>query len=354
MSGSDEEKSEQATDTRREEFRRQGNVAQTRELSTALVLLVSAGCIFALSQFFIDQFFSLFQTTFGDQMVQWIRTDRPTEALVFGGLKLTLLVGPVLIISAIVGISSSVVQIGFLQIEDAFAPKFERLDPVEGFKRIFSVRSLSEGLKSIIKFAILGTVVLTILKGEFHTFPHLVSADPGRLLQFIGSLTAKILFGLGMAMLVIAGADYFFLRWDLEKKMMMSKQEIKDETKQREGDPMIKARIRRMQRNAANKRMMDAVPKASVIVTNPTHIAIALKYDEGLPAPQVIAKGGDLLAEKIKEIAREHGVPIIENKPLARTIFKTLKIGQVIPRELFVAVAEVLSFVYKMKRKKAR
>jgi flagellar biosynthetic protein FlhB len=149
----------------------------------------------------------------------------------------------------------------------------------------------------------------------------------------------------------LAGADYLFQRWDLEKQMMMSKQEVKEEHKSREGDPLIKSRIRRIQRDVAQRRMMQEVPKATVIVTNPTHIAVALKYDETTPAPQVIAMGADLIAEKIKAMAREHRIPVIENKPLARTIFKTMKIGQVIPRELYVAVAEVLSYVFKLKRK---
>ena len=152
-------------------------------------------------------------------------------------------------------------------------------------------------------------------------------------------------------MLVLAAGDYFFQWWDLEKKMMMTKEEIKEEVKQREGDPMIKARIRKIQRDVANRRMMEKVPKGDVVITNPTHIAVVLKYDDNLPAPQPIAKGGDLIAERIKEIARENKIPIIENKPLARTIFKTMKLGQVIPRELYVAVAEVLSYVFKLKRK---
>ncbi|HND85352.1 MAG TPA: EscU/YscU/HrcU family type III secretion system export apparatus switch protein, partial [Pseudobdellovibrionaceae bacterium] len=178
--------------------------------------------------------------------------------------------------------------------------------------------------------------------------------DVAQTLAYIGKVVFKLLMGIGIAMTVIAAADYFFQKWDLEKKMMMTKQQVKEEVKQREGDPMIRARVRRIQREMANKRMMEQVPKADVIITNPTHIAVALQYNEGLAAPKLIAKGADLLAEKIKEIAREHHVPIVENKPLARTIFKTMKIGQVIPRELFVAVAEVLSYVYKLKKKVMR
>lgn len=153
-------------------------------------------------------------------------------------------------------------------------------------------------------------------------------------------------------MLVLSVADYFFQRWDLEKKMMMTKLEIKEELKSREGDPQIKARIRRIQREMANKRMMADVPKGDVVITNPTHIAVVLKYDSALPAPQLLAKGADEVAERIKALAREHNIPVIENKPLARTIYKTMKIGQLVPRELFVAVAEVLSYVFRLRKRK--
>jgi flagellar biosynthetic protein FlhB len=153
-------------------------------------------------------------------------------------------------------------------------------------------------------------------------------------------------------MLALAGIDYFYQRWDLEKEMRMTKQEVKEEHKSREGDPMIKARIKRIQREVASRRMMEEVPKADVIVTNPTHIAVALKYDETMISPTIIAMGADLVAEKIKALAKEHGIPCVENVPLARAMFKTLKIGSAIPRELYTAVAEVLSYVYKLKRKK--
>jgi flagellar biosynthetic protein FlhB len=162
----------------------------------------------------------------------------------------------------------------------------------------------------------------------------------------------RLLAGIGMFMAFLAAADYLFQRWELEKEMRMTKQEIREEVKSREGDPMIKARIKRAQREIASRRMMEEVPKADVIVTNPTHIAVALKYDETMVSPKVIAKGADLIAEKIKALAREHSIPIVENKPLARAIFKTLKIGQMIPRELYTAVAEVLSYVYRLKRKR--
>lgn len=255
-------------------------------------------------------------------------------------------------IAAILGAASSIVQVGFLQVEDALTPKFDKMNPVEGFKRVFSLRAVVEALKGILKMAAIGMVLYFLLRGEVHQIPYMMSFSIEQICTYVGAVIVKLLGGVGGVMLVLAGADYFYQRWELEKKMMMTKQEVKEEHKQREGDPMIKSRIRRIQREMASKRMMADVPTADVVITNPTHIAVVLKYSDNLPAPQIVAMGADHVAEKIKEIARENNIPIVENKPLARTIFKTMKIGQVIPRELFVAVAEVLSYVYRLRRKR--
>lgn len=351
MAEEDQEKTEQATDARREEFRNRGQVAHTRELSSALFLFVAAGGVYILGQFLFTQIFEVINYTFGQQMVTLIRSGEIQEALKFSASKTVIIILPVLAIAGLIGAASSVVQIGFLQVEDALSPNFEKINPIDGFKRIFSLRALAEGIKSFLKLIAVGVVLYFLLKSEAQQVPYLVTYSVEQILAYIGKVLVKLFFGVGALTVILAVADYFFQRWDLEKKMMMTKQEIKEESKQREGDPMIKSRIRRLQRERANKRMMDEVPKADVVVTNPTHIAVVLKYSDNLPAPQVVAKGADLVAEKIKEIARQHNVPIVENKPLARTIFKTLKIGQVIPRELFVAVAEVLSYVYRLKKK---
>lgn len=348
------EKTEQATDARREEFRRQGQVAHTKELAGALLFFAAAGGIWVFSRFFFTNISDLFQKSFGPDMVQNIREGHQLEILRFAAMKAGLLIFPIAFAAGIIGSLSTLAQIGFLQVEDALSPDLKRIDPLSGFKRIFSLRGAVEGLKSILKMLAVALVLYLLLKNEALRIPYLISSSPLEIAQYIGSVTVKLLFGVGMVMLILAGADYFFQRWDLERKMMMTKQEIKEEHKQREGDPKIKARIRSAQREIARRRMMDAIPKADVVITNPTHIAVVLKYSDDLPAPQLVAKGADFIAEKIKEIARQNNIPIIENKPLARTIFKTLKIGQVIPRELFVAVAEVLSYVYRLRRKKVR
>lgn len=351
MAEESDERTEEATQTRRDDFRNRGQVAQSKELASAMFLIALAGAFAALSSYFFQEIRELFTRSYGAEMVHLARTDGFLEASKFAGLKFFSLVFPFMLISVIVSVASSVLQTGFLQVEDALSPNFNKINPVEGFKRIFSLRNMTEGIKAFLKVILIGGVVFFLLKQESKIIPSLIHFSTEQLMQYSGALIIKLLGVIGLCLLILGAGDYFFQRWDLEKKMMMTKQEVKEEMKNRELDPMIKSRIRKVQREMANKRMMQKVPTADVIITNPTHIAVALKYDSNLPAPQLIAKGADLVAEKIKEIARENKIPVIENKPLARTIFKTMKLGQVIPRELYVAVAEVLSFVYKLKRK---
>lgn len=345
------ERTEQATDARREEFRKRGQIAHTRDLASALLLVFTSAMIFVLGKFFYTQIYEIFEASFGAEMLKSVRTGDYHDLIKLAAIKTVIMILPVLCVVAVIGVLSSVVQIGFLQLEEALTFDMEKINPLSGLQRLFSLRNFVEGVKAFLKLILIGTVMYFLLRRELMQIPLLTGYDIEQILIYLGTVLAKVLMSLGIVTGGIAAADYFFQRWDLEKKMMMSKQEIKEEVKQREGDPLIKARIRRIQREMANKRMMEAVPKADVIITNPTHIAVALKYDDNLPAPQLIAKGADLIAEKIKALAREHRIPVVENKPLARTIYKTLKLGQIIPKELFVAVAEVLSYVYKLKKK---
>jgi flagellar biosynthesis protein FlhB len=349
------EKTEQATDARREEFRKRGQVAMTRELSTAIFFLVSAGVLYIASRFFMQSIVDMFNRTMGGELTYTVReSDKITELMQFIGYKLLILIGPVFLLSLVIGVASQLMQTGFLQIEDALTPNLNKLNPLNSLGRIFSMKGIAELFKSMMKLFAISGIVYLILKSEITKIPYLSGYDVEQLLTYIGVIAVKLLASAGFFMLALALADYFFQRWQLEKEMMMTKQEIKEEHKSREGDPMIKARIRKVQREVANRKMMSEIPKADVVITNPTHIAVVLKYSENLPAPQLIAKGADYMAERIKQIARDNNIPIIENKPLARTIFKTLKVGQVIPRELFVAVAEVLSYVFRLRRKKKK
>lgn len=354
MAEDQDEKTEQATDAKREEFRKRGQVAMTKELATAVIFLAAAGLLFTLGRFFLQNITEVFQVSFGTTMVKMVRDNQITDLFLFVAKKMMYLISPVLLSSVVIGIASQVLQTGFLQVEDAFSPDLNKLNPLPALGRIFSMKGVIELLKSITKILVIVASMYFLLKGEIRQIPYLSSFSVSEIMSYLGQVLFKLLMGTGIFMLVLATADYFIQRWQLEKEMMMTKQEVKEEHKSREGDPHIKARIRKIQRDMSQRKMLQDIPKANVVITNPTHIAVVLKYSDKLPAPQLVARGADFMAEKIKQIAKDHNIPVIENKPLARTIYKTMKVGQVIPRELFVAVAEVLSYVYRLQRKRQR
>lgn len=352
MAEDKEERTEQATDARREEFRKRGQVAMTRELGVALIVLASGGLVYILGRFFAIHVMEIFNRCMSGEFIALVKSDNLREVFYYLGLKLVYLLGPTFLISMIVGVVSQVIQTGFLQVEDAFNPDLNKLNPLKSLSRIFSMKGVVDVIKASLKIIVVSITMFLLLRSEVKMIPYLAGFSLEQTMGYMGTVLFKLFIGVGMFVLVLAIADYFFQRWQLEKEMMMTKQEVKEEHKSREGDPLIKARIRRIQREVANRKMLQEIPKATVVITNPTHIAIVLKYTDKLPAPQLVARGADYMAEKIKQIAREHNIPVIENKPLARTIYKTMKLGQVIPKELFVAVAEVLSYVIRLKNKK--
>jgi len=349
----EQERTEEATSQRREDFRRRGQVAQTRELASVLLLFAFAGCVWMLGQFFLGQIFESYRFVYGFIGPGPFNADQIIPIAGRLGVSALFILAPIFLMAFLVSVGSSVLQIGFLFSEEALSPNFEKINPVTGFLRLFSWRSLIEGMKSVLKLCVIGFTAYYILSGMVDTLPRLVFLAPAELMAFISQEIFSLILGMGGVLIFIALMDYFVQRFQLEEQMKMTKQEVRDEVKTREGDPLIKARIRKIQKEVAQRRMMADVPKADVIITNPTHIAVALKYaPDKYAAPILLAKGQDYTATRIREIATEHNIPIIENKPLARTIYKTLEIGQVIPRELFAAVAEVLAYVFKLKKKR--
>ncbi|OFZ14011.1 MAG: flagellar biosynthesis protein FlhB [Bdellovibrionales bacterium RBG_16_40_8] len=348
----DSERTEAPTQQRREDFRKRGQVAQSRELSSVFVVFTTLLLLWALGRFFLGQLFEMFSRSFSDFIILSGRQEGWFSAIKFATIKSALIVGPLALMLWLVNVFSSIVQIGLLNNEEALQFNLTKIDPVSGFKRLFSFRAIVEGAKALVKMFLVGVIVFAIISRELKVMPHLVNYDVGTLIVYASGLLLKLFGWVGLFMLALAGMDYFFQRWELEKKMRMTKQEVKEEIKSREGDPLIRARVRKLQRELASRRMIDDVKKADVIITNPTHIAVALQYSKKMVAPKVIAKGAGDIAERIKKQAREFNVPIVENKPLARTIYKTLKIGQMIPRELYTAVAEVLSYIFRLKNKR--
>lgn len=257
---------------------------------------------------------------------------------------------PFLLPIAIAGIIANVMQVGFQLNTEAMALKLTKLNPVSGMKRFVSLKSLVELAKSMVKILFIGSIAYTLVKSDMQEFPALIHQEVGQILVFIARVSLKVCFFVCLAMIVLAVLDYIYQLWQHEQDLKMTKQEVKDEQKQTFGDPKVKARIRSVQLEMARRRMMEAVPEADVVITNPTHLAIALKFDaKEMTAPRVLAKGSGHIAQRIREIAVEHQIPLVEEKPLAQALYKMVEIGEYIPAELYRAVAEVLAYVYRLK-----
>lgn len=349
-----EERTEEPTQHRRDELKKEGDVMQSREIVGVALLLATTGALYGASRWSLGGVWGLFQESFGEidrlgKMTSW---DSKTILSIarFAMRAFAWIVAPVAAAGVAASIVSSWIQTGMVWTTRPLEPNLEKLDPSKGFGRIFSMDGVFEMGKSIFKFIGVTAAVWPFFRRWMRESGGLYGAEAPGLAVFLGSHLIKILFVTGLAMFVLAGIDYAFQRFRYEKRIRMTKEELRQERKQVEGNPQIKARIRAVQRQISQKRMMDDVRKADVVVTNPTHFAIALVYDrETMFAPKVVAKGADHMAQKIKQIAREAGVPCIENPPLARALYKALKIGQFISRDLYNAVAEVLAYVYRLK-----
>lgn len=347
---SDEERTETATAYRREEFRKQGTVAFSREILT-IVLLFSVGTALYFSVSGMRKEFELLAASlFKFQTVVDFGKQEILETALQAIKTLGSMLFPVFLVAVIAGLVASVAQVGFFITWEPLQPKWDRIDPISGFQKILSSQGAVEAAKALFKIGIGGWVTWIFFKKEALGIGNLLRRN----VPEIGVLTMTTMGRLGMSILlaltVIAAIDYFWQRFRVEQSMRMTRREAKEEMKLRDGDPLTKSRIRGIQRKIAGRRMMENVPKADVIVTNPTHLAIALQYDaESMRAPKVTAKGAGVVAEKIKELAKFHRIPIVENKPLARTIYKEMDVGEYVPRELYKAVAEVLAYVYKLR-----
>lgn len=349
----DQEKTEQPTSRRREEARRDGNFAVSRELSSFFMIF---------SALVVLYFSALWMVTAASDLMQRSFTTLPREMTVkdisglFQGIgyRFFLIVMPVFLIP-VFGAVSYAIQTGFGFTGKGLTPDISKLDPIAGAKRLISIKSVAELFKSILKITVLSYAVYGVVRSEWHTIPFLMDMDVMSTMAYMGKVCFRIMAKTVWVLAVIAALDYIFQRWTYEKSLRMSREEIKEEMKELEGDPFVKARIKSIQREMARKRMMAEVPKSDVVVTNPTHIAVALKYEKDKGgAPTVVAKGAGAIAEKIKELAKKHGVPVVENKPLARALFKIVEIGKEIPVDMYKAVAEVLAYVYRLKGKVRR
>ncbi|QXM06134.1 flagellar biosynthesis protein FlhB [Crassaminicella indica] len=346
------EKTEKATPRKKKQAREEGQVLQSREINSALILLFTF-CVLNLMGSYIYYNFVGFTKNI------LLEIKRIDELFSVGGIhKLFIqsifltakIVIPILAAAFITGLICSYMQVGFLFTTKPLTPKFSKLNPINGLKKFFSMRPLIELFKSLVKICAVGYVIFGYIIKQSKNILNVMDMEMLQIAGYVGKTIVNIAFRAAMVLLVLAVVDYFYQKWEFEKELRMSKQEIKEEYKQMEGDPKIKAKIKEKQRQMSMGRMMQDIPNADVIITNPTHYAIAIRYDSNIEdAPIVLAKGKDLIAQKIKKIASENDIVIVENKPLARAIYSTVDIGDYIPPDLYQAVAEVLAYVYRIK-----
>ena len=347
----DQERTEEATSRRREEAREKGQVARSHELVSVGILVACLIYFYFGTSGLLKNIMTLM--TFGFRVAG---TTDITQASINGIIagyifKGFIILFPLMLTVVIAAVLGNVLQVGVMFSQESIQPKLSKIDPIKGFERLFSLRSLVEMIKNIFKMCIVGSVAYLVIKSELDNMFTLMEQSVWRTLVYLGGVCFKIVLTTTIVLIILAILDYIYQRWEYEKSLRMTKQEIKDEFKNTEGDPLIKARIRRLQREAAQKRMMAQVPKADVIITNPTHLAIAIKYDpDNMQAPMVVAKGADYIAEKIRQIAQENDVLIVENKPLAQVLYKVVNINDFIPETVYRAVAEVLAYVYDQKK----
>ena len=347
------EQTEKATPKRREEARHRGQVPKSQELPGAVIFLVS---VFVLHGFLKVGLGGIQATTASmlSRMAQHHEYTIHSVWLLFAQalMGIGVALGVVFGIAMIAGVAANVMQFGFLFTLTPLKPSFGKLSPLSGFQRLFSKQIAVNLGKQLIKLGAVALIIYLTISAHLNLFVDVGQQSPIAIVGMVSDLVYEIGWKFGMLLVIVGLLDYAYERWQLEENLKMSKQEVKDEFRQAEGNPEAKSAMKRRQREGARRRMMQAVPRATVVVTNPTHFAVALEWDEvKMEAPVVIAKGADLVAKRIRDIAREHGIPLMENPPLARTLYDKVELDQAIPPNLYAAVAQVIAFVYKLKRK---
>ncbi|MGM8364122.1 flagellar biosynthesis protein FlhB [Virgibacillus sp. W0181] len=346
------EKTEKATSKKRTDERNKGKVAKSQDVNTAILLLFSFIILAVFGTFMKNNMLALYEYTFTEYIHWDVTTNTIVQIFKEVMIQLTKIVAPLMVIAIIAGIAANLLQVGILFTTEPLKFDLKKIDPIKGAKRIFSIRALVELLKSLFKIVFIGVITFAIIwiyKDEM-MMQSLKSAESS--LSFFGMVTMIMGISATIALLLLSVMDYIYQRYDFEKNIRMSKQDVKDEHKNIEGDPLIKSKIKEKQRQIAMRRMMSEVPSADVVITNPTHYAIAIKYDEiKAIAPIVVAKGTGHLALKIKEVAQAHKIITVENKPLARALYGSVEIDDAIPENFYQAVAEILAYVYQIEKK---
>ena len=350
---SKDQKTEEASSKKIEDTEKKGNFTQSREVTSSFVLLAS---IVGFSMAGKNATETLMKTWYSI-LTEMGSTNLDVHEL-FSFMRwhmqnFLFIIGPILAVIMAAGLLANVIQTGGLKFSlHPLSPKWSKLNPLKGVKRIFSKTSVVELFKSIFKISVVTIIAYYAVKGHWDEIPYLMGYGVHQTLLFMGEVMIEIMVKVFLVMLILAALDFAFQKFTYLENLRMTKQEVKDERKDLEGNPLIKQRIRSVQMEMTRRRMMSAVPEADVVITNPTHFSIAIKYDmENDAAPVVVAKGQNEIAFRIREIAKENNIPLVEDKPLARTLYKNVDVGQLVPASLYKAVAEILAYVYKLKRK---
>ncbi len=346
-----DDKTEEPTAKKRADAKKKGQVGRSTDMSAAFVLLMGFLTLRIFWEYIYQKIYTYTAYVFS-HLNQPVDTENIIRIFI-GIIELLAQTAlPIMIAIMFMGLAINMYQVGLNFNTEAIGFKLDKLNPINGFGRIFSKRSLMELLKSLMKIAIIGFFLYDFLTDHLMEMPQFIYFDLPTSLAQIADIIFKMAFEVVGVIMIVGFIDYAYQKWQTTQDLKMSKQEVKDEAKQSEGDPQIKGKIKQKQRQMAMARMMQEVPKADVIVTNPTHFAVALKYEKTMVAPLVVAKGQDLVARRIKELAKENNVPIVENKPLARALYAAVEVGGSVPAELYQAVAEVLAYVYRLKSRR--
>ena len=345
------ERTERATPRRRQEARREGQVARSAELTGAVALIAALFALVVFGPRMLESLGDLMRQGFSGRADSIETTQGTVRVMHDVGGRLIWTVAPLLASLMAIGLLVNILQVGFLFTTKPLSPQLSKLDPIKGFGRIFGRRGFVELLKAIAKVSAVGIVAFLTVRADIESLVPLIGVDSGRLLEEVGRSTLRVGLRAGGVLLLLAALDYAYQRWEYEKSLRMSPKEIEEEQKQTEGDPRTRARVRALQRAAARRRMIQDVPAADVVVTNPIHVAVALKYDRAkMDAPVVVARGMRKVAQRIKDIAKEHGVPIVEDPPLARTLHRETRVGEAIPASLYQAVAQLLAQIWRLRQ----
>jgi flagellar biosynthetic protein FlhB len=353
MAGAGGEKTEKATARKREKSREEGQVANSREAASVAVMMTTLLVFYFGAGWMLEKVRAFMLSTF-----LMIENFDMTVGSLYLLMRLAIvetmtIIAPLLLALLVAGVGINLVQVGWHPSTKTMEPKLSKLNPISGAKKLVSLKSLVELVKSCLKISLISYIAFRVVRDSFDQLISMGVTSIHSIIDLTGTIAMDIIWNVTIALILLAILDIAYQRYDNEKKMKMTKQEVKEENKNYEGNPQVKSRQRGLQRDIAMRRMMDAVPDADVILTNPTHVSVAIKYDALVSdAPMVVAKGAGVIALRIREIATENGVPILERPPLARELYRTVKLGSTVPKALYEAVAQILAFIYNLKSEK--